>query len=380
MALKGIKVIELAGLAPAPFCGMILRDHGADVLRIDRPNTDKNFDTLCRGKKSLILDFKKPTASSVLTKLCSNADVFLEPFRPGIMEKYNLGPLELCKKNPKLIYARLTGFGQNGPFSKMAGHDINYIAISGVLSMLGNQEKPYHPINLMGDFAGGGLICALGICLALLSREKTGKGQIIDANMVEGSAYVSSWLWTTHHPNYPLPMWSQCRGKNLLDGGAPFYQTYKTKDDKFMAVGALEPQFFSALIQGLGLHEDEYTQFSDWEDLQKKFEEKFLSKTQEEWCEVFDFTDACVTPVIPLTEAHKHKHNVENKSFIDDGSVYVPVPAPRLSSTPGEVSLAKPLPGQHTIDALLEAGYGRKDIDSLIEQKVVYTASLKSSL
>ncbi|GBM31865.1 Alpha-methylacyl-CoA racemase, partial [Araneus ventricosus] len=248
MALHGLKVIEFAGLAPAPFCGMILRDHGASVIRVDKPFTMGELDTLARGKQSVVVDFKKPASTSILSRLCSKADVLIDPFRPGVMERFKLGPSELCKLNPKLIYARLTGFGQGGPFSKMAGHDINYIAISGVLSALGG-KKPQHPINLMGDFAGGGLICALGICLALLDRHQSGKGQVIDTNMVEGSAYVSSWLWSSRSKLYPFPLWSRPRGKNILDGGAHFYQTYETKDGKFIAVGALEPPFYEAFIK-----------------------------------------------------------------------------------------------------------------------------------
>ncbi|XP_035218038.1 alpha-methylacyl-CoA racemase-like [Stegodyphus dumicola] len=381
MALRGIKVIEFAGLAPAPFCGMILRDHGASVTRIDRPGADINVDSLSRGKRSFVIDLKNSKSASVVSRLCSNADVLLEPFRPGVMEKYKLGPSELCKINPRLIYARLTGFGQNGPFSKMAGHDINYIAISGVLSVLGRSgEKPSPPINLLGDFAGGGLICALGICLALLERQKSGKGQVIDANMVEGSAYVSSWLWSTRKEGFPIPLWANSKGKNVIDGGSHFYQTYETKDGKYMAVGALEPQFYRALMKGLGIDENEYSQFSDWEETTKKFSEIFLTKTQEEWCEVFNFTDACVTPVVPLEESHKHIHNIANKSFITNGKESIPVPAPRLSRTPGDICWKIPASGEHTLEILLEEGFTKSEIDSLVKGNVVYSASAKSSL
>ncbi|XP_054714306.1 alpha-methylacyl-CoA racemase-like isoform X2 [Uloborus diversus] len=309
-----------------------------------------------------------------------NADVLLEPFRPGVMEKFEMGPTELCKKNPRLIYARLTGFGQNGPFSKMAGHDINYIAISGVLSTLGrSSDTPYHPINLLGDFAGGGLMCALGICLALLERQNSGKGQIIDANMVEGAAYVSSWLWTTRKPDFPVPLWVNSRGKNILDGGYHFYRTYKTKDDKYMAVGALEPQFYSALIKGLKLDEAEYSQFSDPEICQKKFAEIFASKTQAEWCEIFNYTDACVTPVVPLENAQDHEHNSANKSFVNDGNAHFPISAPRLSRTPGQIDLKEPLVGEHTIEILQEEGFKESEIEALLKEEVVYS-TIKSSL
>ncbi|KAG8197907.1 hypothetical protein JTE90_020286 [Oedothorax gibbosus] len=380
MALRGFKVIELAGLAPGPFCGLILRDHGASVIRVDKPNTHPHADTMARGKRSLVLDFKKPEAAGIFSKLCLDADVLIDPFRPGVMEKFKLGPTEMCKANPKLIYARMTGFGQSGPFSKMAGHDINYIAISGVLSMLGGPKKPAHPINLMGDFAGGGLVCALGICLALLERYSSGKGQVIDANMVEGSAYVSSFLWTTRTEDYPAPIWINPRGKNILDGGSHFYQTYKTKDGKFMAVGAIEPHFHKELLKGLNLDKEYQYQINNPEMI-TKLEEVFRTKTQEEWCKIFDLTDACVTPVIPLEEAHTFPHNKERNSFmLQDGDKVVPVPAPRLSRTPAVPELRNPLPGQHSLEILLEKGFERKEIDSYIQKGIVHSLDMQSSL
>ncbi|GFS80902.1 alpha-methylacyl-CoA racemase [Nephila pilipes] len=379
MALRGYKVIEFAGLAPGPFCGMILRDHGASVIRVDKPFTPPNIDSLGRGKRSLVVDFKKPASSQILTKLCSNADVLIDPFRPGVMEKFNLGPSELCKMNPKLIYARMTGFGQNGHYSKMAGHDINYISVSGVLSALGG-KKPQAPINLMGDFAGGGLICALGICLALLERHMSGKGQVIDANMVEGSAYVSSWLWTTRSESFPIPLWPNPRGKNGLDGGAHFYQTYETKDGKFMAVGAIEPQFYEAFLKGMGLTNDEYPQDLNASETHERCAKIFLTKTQEEWCKVFDLTDACVTPVVPIEEAHKHPHNAHKQSFLQKDGNIVPIPAPRLSRTPAEPLLRDPFPGEHTQEILLEAGFKDCEIQSFIKEKTVYWEPVKSSL
>ncbi|XP_055934966.1 alpha-methylacyl-CoA racemase-like [Argiope bruennichi] len=379
MALRGFKVIEFAGLAPAPFCGMVLRDNGASVIRVDKPFTMGEMDALARGKRSVVVDFKKPTSTSILSRLCAKADVLIDPFRPGVMEKFNLGPSELCKLNPKLIYARLTGFGQDGPFSKMAGHDINYIAIAGVLSALGG-EKPQHPINLMGDFAGGGLICALGICLALLDRYRSGKGQVIDANMVEGSAYVSSWLWASRSKSYPYPLWSKPRGENILDGGAHFYQTYKTKDGKYIAVGALEHSFYSAFIEGLGLDPDNFSQDKFGPETQKKCADVFLTKTQAEWCEKFDLTDACVTPVVPLEEAHNHPHNAHNRSFMKQDETIVPRPAPRLSRTPAEPGLTNPVPGQHTREILLEIGFREDEIESFIEDGTVYCVDMKASL
>ncbi|GIY32141.1 alpha-methylacyl-CoA racemase [Caerostris darwini] len=379
MALRGLKVIEFAGLAPGPFCGMVLRDHGASVIRIDKPFTTFDVDALGRGKRSLAIDFKQPASFPILSKLFTNADILIDPFRPGVMEKYNLGPSELCKLNPKLIYARLTGFGQDGPFSKVAGHDINYIAVSGVLSMLG-RKKLQHPINLVGDFAGGGLVCALGICLALLERHHSGMGQVIDANMVEGSAYLSSWLWATRGDNFPLPLWSKPRGENLLDGGAHFYQTYETKDGRYMAVGALESQFYSRFMEGLGLDPFDYPQELNAPEVKKKCAEIFLTKTQAEWCKVFDYTDSCVTPVVPLEEAHKHPHNAHRKSFLNAGDKIVPTPAPRLSKSPAEPCFQDPFPGQHSKEILLESGYNEEEIQSFIEENIVHCAPKKASL
>lgn len=374
MALRGVKVLELAGLAPVPFCGMILSDFGASVIRVDRPNTFLNVDTLCRGKRSVVLDLRKPEGAEVFRKLCVKADVLIEPFRAGVMEKLHLGPSDLCSVNPRLIYARLTGFGQNGPFAKMAGHDINYIAIAGVLSALQHGSRPHHPVNLLGDFAGGGLICALGICMALLERVNSGKGQVIDANMVQGSSYISSFLWTSQDPNLGLPLWDNSPGKNLLDGGAHFYRTYKTKDGKFMAVGALEPQFYKQLLDGLGVNSDEFPQMTDWDKSQEKFEGIFSSKTQAEWCKIFDFKDACVTPVVPLENAQEHFHNVANKSFTSDGKRIFPRPAPILSRTPAEPALQEPVSGEHTLEVLQELQLPQEQINKLLSEGIIETS------
>uniref|UniRef100_A0A8C9BN83 Solute carrier family 45 member 2 n=1 Tax=Phocoena sinus TaxID=42100 RepID=A0A8C9BN83_PHOSS len=248
MALQGVSVVELAGLAPGPFCGMVLADFGAQVVRVDRPGTRGDLSRMARGKRSLAVDLKQPRGAAVLRSLCARADVVLESFRPGVMEKLQLSPEILQRENPKLIYARLSGFGQSGRFSRVAGHDINYLALSGVLSRIGRSgEAPYAPLNLLADFGGGGLMCALGILMALFERTRSGKGQVVDANMVEGTAYLGSFLWKTQQTG----LWGQPRGQNMLDGGAPFYATYRTADGGFMAVGALEPQFYELLLRAL---------------------------------------------------------------------------------------------------------------------------------
>jgi len=313
-ALRGVRVLELAGLAPGPFCGMVLADLGASVTRIDRPpGTAPEYDQTSRGKRSIALDMKNPRGQEVVKALAKRADVLVEPFRTGVMEKLNLGPEDLMKGNPGLIYARLTGYGQYGPLAKRAGHDINYLATTGVLSTLGRHgEPPFAPLNLLADFAGGGFACALGVLAALVERGRTGKGQVIDANMVEGAAYVSSWVYKSR--DMPL-LWGEPRGKNLLDTGAPFYDSYETQDGKFMAVGSIEPQFYSLLLAGLDVKEDDSPQFGDWDGLRALFRSKFKEKTRDEWAEIFAESDACVSPVLTLDEAPSYGHNAERNAF-----------------------------------------------------------------
>ncbi|KAH3838168.1 alpha-methylacyl-CoA racemase-like [Dreissena polymorpha] len=376
MALKGVRVVEMAGLAPAPFCGMILADFGATVTRIDRtPSKGQksvySMDTLSRGKQSLAVDLKRQEGVSIIRRLCSRADVLIEPFRPGVMEKLGLGPQTLMSDNPRLVYARLTGHGQKGSLADKAGHDINYIAIAGVLSQLGRKhEKPYPPINLVADFAGGGLTCALGITMALLERQGSGKGQVIDANMVNGSAYLSTFLWTSRS----LPIWPGGRGENNLDGGAPYYDTYKTKDDKYMSVGSLEPQFYAQLLHGLGLTDDELPQHTDWNEMQKKLTAIFLTKTRDEWTQIFDNLDACVEPVLERDEAQIHPHNQELGVFMSntEGDVE-PSPAPILSRTPAVTTLPRrPAVGEHTELVLKECGLYEEEISKLVEANIVF--------
>lgn len=372
MALKGVKVIEMAGLAPAPFCGMILADFGADVTRIDRTGSPFNPDTMARGKKSVAINLKRLEGVDVVRKMCQKADVLIEPFRPGVMEKLGLGPDRLFKDNPRLIYSRLTGFGQSGPLANKAGHDINYIATSGILSMLGRQhEKPYPPINLLADFAGGGLTCALGVMLALYERTVSGKGQVIDSNMVQGSAYLSSFLFSTKQLR-PV-IWPGERGTNWLDGGAAFYGTYKTKDDKYVSLGALEPQFYRDLLKGLGIEKSEMPQSTDFKVMDSKFAEIFLTKTREEWTEVFKDLDACYTPVLEMNEAFEHQHNKEIGTFITaKGGHMEPAPAPRLSRTPGVgVVQDQPEVGQHTFEELLKLRYSETELKQMIKNGIL---------
>ncbi|XP_063376465.1 alpha-methylacyl-CoA racemase [Cydia fagiglandana] len=377
MALRGIKVVEMLGLAPGPLCGTILADFGATVTVIQKMEPSP-FDVLSNGKRMLSVDLKSKEGVQVIRKLCASSDVLLDTFRPGVMEKLGLGPDLLLKENSGLVYARLTGYGQNGAYETKAGHDINYVAMSGVLSALTRKGDLHPPVNLLADFAGGSVMCALGILLALFERTKSGKGQIIDTSMTEGAAYLATWVYKSRN----LPVWSGPPGTNALDGGLPFYGTYKTKDNKFMAVGALEPQFYVNFLNVLQLSEEDYPQGSDAEHCRKVFAEKFLTKTQEEWCQLFDRADACVTPVLDMDSADTHKLHMSRKSFYRDSeNLLVPEPAPRLSVTPGVSTghQSMPIPGQHTVQILKELGYNKDEIEDFIHKGVVYAAE-KSKL
>ncbi|KAM4709839.1 alpha-methylacyl-CoA racemase [Discoglossus pictus] len=382
MALAGIRVLELAGLAPAPFCGMILADFGAQVVRVDKTKNLNTMDRMARGKKSIALNLKCPEGVGLLKKLCKNFDVLIEPFRHGVMENLGLGPDVILKENPRLIYARLTGYGQSGIYAKSAGHDINYVGLSGLLSRLGKEnENPTAPLNLLADFGGGGLMCALGIVMSLYERTRSGKGQIIDSSMVEGAAYLGSFVWKSQD----IGLWSRPRGENLLDGGAPFYCTYKTSDDKYMAVGAIEPQFYKQLLKGLDLDHSSLPNqlsFSDWPEVKKIFEAKFRVKTQEEWCQIFDGTDACVTPILSFDEVAVHQHNKARGSFISNNEGDIsPRPAPLLSRTPADpASRSDPFVGEHTDEVLTEYGLSKAEISGLKAAGVIECNNPKANL
>ncbi|KAM6105304.1 LOW QUALITY PROTEIN: alpha-methylacyl-CoA racemase [Pterocles gutturalis] len=381
MALSGVRVLELAGLAPAPLCGMILADFGARVVRVDRtPRSTVATDVQGRGKRSLALDLKRPSGAAALRRMCRGADVLIEPFRHGVMEKLGLGPEVLLQENPRLIYARLTGFGQT-EYAKSAGHDINYLAyqVGCVLSKLGRKdENPYAPLNLLADFAGGGVMCAVGIVTALYERTRS-EGQVIDASMVDGVAYLSSFLWKITK----LGLWNRPRGENLLDSGAPFYETYRPQM-KFMALGAIEPQFYKQLIKGLGLDSDKLPSqlsSSDWPGMKKKFASVFAQKTPE-WCSIFDGTDACVTPVLSFDDVASHQHNKQRSSFIkNDQEEISPRPAPLLSRTPAVPSFKRdPFIGEHTEEILLEYGFTKQEIDKLYSDNVIEFSKPKANL
>lgn len=341
---------------------------------------DNHLNCLNRGKQVIAINLKKPKGQSLVRLMAKKHDVVLEPFRPGVMEKLNLGPDVLCNDNPALIYARLTGFGQKGPLAPRAGHDINYAAISGVLSMLGRKdEKPMAPINLLADFAGGGLMCAFGICLALLERARSGKGQIVDSAMVDGAAYVGSWLFMTR--SMPT-LWQGERGTNTLDTGSYFYDTYETKDGKYMSVGALEPQFFELFKKNLGLPQLSQMLFEDCDKKAAKalVTAAFLQRTQAEWSEIFEDLDACVYPVVDWQDVMKHKHNSERQAFEKigdenmDSTLLAPKPAPILSRTPGKLS-KRPCSAAEAVnqamDLLNSLNLGQAELQELVNDNVL---------
>ncbi|KAF3771236.1 hypothetical protein M406DRAFT_59954 [Cryphonectria parasitica EP155] len=306
--LAGLKVLEFAGLAPGPFAGLLLADAGASVLRIDRPSPSPTPDGLTRHKTSIAINLKSPAGRALVLRLAREADVLIESFRPGVMEKLGLGPEVLLQTNPGLLYARMTGFRRDGRYKDMAGHDINYLAVSGVLGLLGRKDqKPTPPINILGDFAGGGATLFQGILLALLARAKTGKGQVVEANMVDGASYLATFPRLAKK----TPAGDGPRGTNLLDSGCPFYDTYETRDGKFMAVGALEPQFYAALVRGLQLEgqgwESRQMDRGCWDEMRRAFEEVFRRRDRADWEQVFDGTDACCTPVLEYSELEAHR-------------------------------------------------------------------------
>ncbi|MFF5208196.1 CaiB/BaiF CoA transferase family protein [Streptosporangium sp. NPDC000396] len=331
--LAGVRVLELAGLAPGPFAGMMLADHGAEVLRVERVATvtaagDKpRRDVMDRGKRTIGLDLKSPDGVAAFKELARNADVVIEVYRPGVAERLGIGPADLHTVNPRLIYGRMTGWGQDGPLAPTAGHDIDYIAISGVLSMLGREGgKPTPPINILGDFAGGGLMLAYGVLLALIERERTGQGRVIDAAMVDGAAT----LFAMFYHGVQTGFWGP-RGTNLLDTGAPMYDTYETADGKFLAVGSLEPQFWAEMVTLMGLEDlPDRSDRSQWPALRERLAEAFRSRTRAEWEAVFEGSDACVSPVLEMSEAADHPHNKARGTFVEVDGVRQPAPAPRL--------------------------------------------------
>ena len=375
-ALSGFKIIELSGIGPGPLCGMLLSDLGADVIRIDRshttmPQSEAKFDITGRNKKSICLNLKDNDSKEIFFKLIEDADALIEGYRPGVTEKLGIGPDECLKVNPRLVYGRITGWGQDGPLSQVAGHDINYIALAGALFSIGQKDsKPSIPINLIGDYAGGTMFLAYGVCAALLSVSKTGKGQVVDAAMIDGVSSLLTILYSLSQSG----IWKvNEKGSNLFDGGSPFYQVYETKDNKYVSVGSLEPQFYQLLVQKLNLNEEFSNQMdmSKWPDLINKLEGLFKTKTQNEWSELLENTDVCYAPVLSIDEARNHPHMKSRNNFISIDDVIQPSPAPRFSKTNSESPKKAPKVGENNEEILLQIGYTKDEINSFKERKII---------
>jgi alpha-methylacyl-CoA racemase len=370
--LEGVRIVELAGLGPAPFAGMMLADAGADIIRVDRferatypPHTEAHVDLMNRGRRSVAVDLKHPEGVAAVLQLIDAADGLMEGFRPGVAERLGIGPDVCLARNPKLAYGRMTGWGQDGPMAMAAGHDINYISLAGALEPIGRAgERPLPPLNLVGDFGGGGMLLAFGMVAAILSARQTGRGQVIDAAMTDGAAALMTMTYTLRSAG----IWRDERGTNMLDTGAHFYEVYETSDGGYLGVGAIEPQFYAALLEGLGLADAELPDQMDrdqWPVMKERFATIFAGRTRAEWEAVFDGSDACVAPVLSIPEATAHPHNVHRGTFTEVAGTVQPAPAPRFVGTPGAIRRPPPHPGQHGDEALAEWGFDGDEVAKL---------------
>jgi alpha-methylacyl-CoA racemase len=374
--LSGIKVVEMVGIGPAPFCAMMLSDMGATVIRIDQPQKSRaalepRFDVLARGRSSIALNLKQTEAKDVALELIAQADVLIEGFRPGVMERLGLGPEVCLQRNPRLIYGRMTGWGQTGPLAQAAGHDLNYIALSGMLQAMGRgNDSPPPPLNLVGDFGGGAMMLAFGIVCALLETSRSKRGQVIDAAMTDGSALLGALMYGMHAGG----RWTTQRSANLLDGGAHFYDTYICADGKFIAVGAIEPQFYAELLQRMGITDEEFRHQmnpSHWPALKQKLAAHIKTKTRDEWSNFLEGSDVCFAPVLDMTEAPAHPHNRARGTFIEIDGVIQPAPAPRYSRTPAQVQRPPAIRGEQAESILREWGFGEEQIAVLKSNSVI---------
>ena len=370
--LHGLRVIELASIGPGPMCCMLLADLGADVVRVDRLEPsglglamDARYDVNARGRRSLALDLKRPAGRDVVLRLVGGADVLVEGMRPGAAEKLGLGPDDCHARNPRLVYGRMTGFGQTGPLAAAAGHDLNYIALSGVLHAIGPAGgRPLPPLNLVGDYGGGALYLAFGLLAALFERQRSGRGQVVDAAMVDGAASLASIFYGLHAAG----SWSETRGANLLDGGAPFYDSYETADGRHISLAPLEPKFFARLAEGLALEPRFVQRQYDrrlWPEMREAIAAAVRQHTRDEWCARLDGSDACFAPVLSFDEAPMHAHARARAAFVTVDGVVQPAPAPRFDRTPAALPRPAPQPGQHTEEVLLEAGFSAAEVAAL---------------
>ena len=379
--LAGIRVIEMVGLGPCPFAAMMLADMGAEVIRIDRkavpgapnpfPMLGTKYDVMARGRRSIALDLKQPAARAVVLRLVEQSDVVLEGFRPGVMERLGLGPDACQARNPTLVYGRITGWGQQGPLAQAAGHDINYIALTGMLHAMGRADAPpAPPLNLVGDFGGGAMMLAFGVVCAVLEASRSGKGQVVDAAMTDGAALLGAMMYGFRAHG----SWRDQRGANMLDGGAHYYDTYACADGKFISIGAIEPQFYGLLLKLAEIDDPAFRAQMDarqWPALTEKLAAVFRARSRDEWCRLLEGTDVCFAPVLDMGEAPQHPHNVARGTFVDVDGVTQPAPAPRFSRTAPEIGSAPAQPGEHSAAVLGEWGWSVAEIDALAAQGVI---------
>jgi alpha-methylacyl-CoA racemase len=375
--LAGVRVVELGGIGPAPFSAMLLSDLGAEVVRIDRPSSgplgehqQHERDLLLRGRRSLAVDLKSSGGAEVVLRMLARADVLLDPFRPGVTERLGIGPEPAMRRNPRLVYARMTGWGQTGPLAEVAGHDLNYVALAGPLAAMGRRDSPPAPaLNLVGDFGGGGMLMAFGITAALLERSRSGAGQVIDAAMLDGVAALSASILGFAN----MGVWSPERESNFLDGGAPYYDSYETADGRYVTIGAIEPQFYALLLDELDLDPAEWPQEdrSRWPAMHARLAEIFRTRTSDAWCAVFEGTDVCFAPVLTFDEARRHPHLAARGTYVEEHGMVQPAPVPRFSRTPGAIQSPPCAPGQHTAEVLRDWGFDVAEREALLAGGVV---------
>ena len=375
--LVGLKVVELAGIGPAPFAAMLLADLGADIIRVDRradPGLGvprgAEFDLMSRSRRSIAVDLKNPQGAETVLRLAEAADVLIDPFRPGVTEKLGLGPGDALARNPRLIYARMTGFGNHGPLAHAAGHDINYIALTGALHAIGPKEAPVPPLNMIGDFGGGGMYLAFGVMAAVYEAQRSGAGQVVDIGMVDGAISLMTPIYGLAASGY----WNDARGENILDGAAPFYGAFETADGKFVSIGSIEKKFYALLLEKLELDPNALPPQMDrdqWPELKATIAETIKTKTRDEWVEIMEGTDICFAPVLTLAEAPHHAHNKARQNFVEVAGITQPAPAPRFSRTPGRVHSPPPVPGEHTEAVLSDWGFSDAEIAALTDAAAI---------
>jgi alpha-methylacyl-CoA racemase len=378
--LSGYRIIELAGIGPGPFAAMMLADMGAEVVRVERAAavrgpapSNPHFDVLLRGRRNIAIDLKHPDGVAALLDLVASADGLIEGFRPKVMERLGIGPEVCLQRNPKLVFGRMTGWGQSGPMADAAGHDINYISLAGALAHFGRDgEAPVPPLNMVGDFGGGGMLLAFGVVCALLEAQRSGRGQVVDAAMVDGSAVLMSMFWAFKS----IGLFDEDhRGTNLLDTGAHFYDVYRCADGQYISIGSIEPQFYAELLRLTGLDGDaEFAKQMDksaWPHLKERLTELFATKPRDQWCELMEATDVCFAPVLTMSDAAKHPHNVERGTFVDIAGTVQPAPAPRFSRTAAEIVMPPAHPGQHSVEILRDWGFDATRVDTLITSGAV---------